>query len=255
MSFPSPFDIATGRADGWRSIKVDGRNPSVAQAYVPITDAGVYRTPQPSGAAHLRIRAGGNAADTPAGAGARAIDLYGLDASGLEVTERIVTAGASASASSATAFMRLMDARVVLSGTYATQAAGSHVGDITIEATNGDLWARIPINGFPEVNARIGAFTVPVDYEAYVIGVRANCDTGKVADAILFKRENIMQTAAPYSPMAMLAQYFNIAGYFDISYDAPIRLPPLTDVGVMAAVDVQTARIGVGIGLLLRRIM
>lgn len=253
MSFPIPFDIATMVASGWRSIKVEGRNTSVAQAFVPITPAGVYMTPQAGNPVQLRIRAGGNANDTAAGTGAREVELYGLDANGVEITDTIVTAGASASAASARSFLRLFRARVSKSGTYATQTAGSHADDIVIESTAGVLWAEIPVNGFPESVSRIGAFTVPADYEAFMIGVRINADAGKKVDAIVFKRENILQTAAPYSPMEVVTEFFNISGFLDVGYDAPIYLPPMTDIGVMAVIDVQTARVGSGLGLLLRR--
>jgi hypothetical protein len=253
VSFPSVLDIATGVATGWRSIKVEGRNTEVGQTYVPVAPGGVYMTPQAGSAVHLRIRAGGSVSDTAAGTGAREIELYGLDANGLEVTDTIATAGESASAASSRSFMRLFRARVSKSGTYATQAAGSHADDILIESTGGTLWAKIPVNGFPEAVSRIGAFTIPADYEAYLIGVRVNADAEKRLDAILFKRENVLETSAPYAPMEIVTEFFNISGFLDVGYDAPIYLPPLTDVGMMAVIDVQTARVGSSLGLLLRR--
>jgi hypothetical protein len=252
VSFPKPFDIAAGLADGWRSIKVDGRNIAVAQSYVPICQSGFYRVPQAG--VNLRIRAGGNANDTAAGSGAREIEIYGLNESGLEITERLATAGASASAQTVNKFLRVMDVKVTKSGTYATQAAGSHVGNINIEAANGDLWATIPLNGFPESRARIGAFTIPANYEGFLIGVKVNADAGKTVDALVFERENILEKAAPYSAMSVVTEIFNASGFTDIAYDAPIRIAPLTDIGVLAKVDNQTARVGVGLGLLLRRI-
>ena len=254
MSYPKPFDIATGGADGWRSIKVEGRNTAVGQTFVPITPAGVYQAPQVGGAVQLRISAGGNANDTAAGLGAREVLLYGIDQNGLEITDTIVTAGTIASLPSARTFMRLLSARVSKSGTYATQTAGSHYGDIVIESTAGAMWASIPLNGFPEAISRIGAFTVPIDYEAFLIGVRVNADAGKTVDAVVFKRENILEIAAPYSPMEVVNEFFNISGFLDVGYEAPIYLPPLTDVGIMAVIDVQTARVGSGLGLLLRRV-
>jgi len=206
------------------------------------------------GAVQLRISAGGNANDTAAGLGAREVLLYGIDQNGLEITDTIVTAGASASLPSARTFMRLLSARVSKSGTYATQTTGSHVGDIVIESTAGLSWASIPLNGFPEAISRIGSFTIPIDYEAFLIGVRVNASAGKTVDAVVFKRENILQTAPPYDPMVVVNEYFNVTGFLDIGYEAPIYLPPLTDIGIMAVIDVQTARVGSGLGLLLRRV-
>ena len=253
MSYPKPFDIATGGATGWRSIKVEGRNTQVAQTFVPVAPSGIYRTPQASAAVQLRIRAGGNAADTATGLGAREIELYGIDVNGYEITETIPTNGASASVATTNSFIRLMGARVSKSGTYATQSTGSHLADIVIESTAGLLWGSIPVNGFPESVSQIGSFTIPVDYEAFLIGFRVNAAAGKTVDAVVFKRENILETSAPYSPMSVVTELFDIAGFTDVGYDAPIYLPPMTDVGIMAVIDVQTARVGCGIGLLLRR--
>lgn len=254
MSFPRPFDIATGSAHGWRSIKVDGRATNVAQSYVPVSAGLIYRTPQPSGAVNLRVWAGGNANDTASGSGARSIMIYGLDANGLEISETVATAGASASAATTQQFIRLTEARVASSGTYATQSAGSHAGDIVIEDTGGNAWGTITLNGFPEGVSRIGAYTIPANYEAFLIGFRVNADTGKTCDAMVFKRSGILDTAPPYQPMEAVVEVFNATGFIDLGYDAPIYLPPLTDVGVLAKVDVQTARVGVGLGLLMRRV-
>jgi len=255
MSYPRPFDSATGGADGWRSIKIEGRNTDVAQSFVPISPSGVYQTPQAGNAVQLRIRAGGNANDTAAGLGAREVLLYGIDQNGFEITDTIVTAGASASLPSTRTFIRLLSARVSKSGRYANQTTASHFADINIESISGAIWGSIPLNGFGESISRIGAFTVPIDYEAYLIGIRINAAAGKTVDAIVFKREGILQTAPPYDPMVVITSLFNLTGFEDLGYDAPIYLPPLTDIGIMAVIDVQTARVGCGLGLLLRRVM
>jgi len=253
MSHPTPFDIATGGASGWRSVKIEGRNTAIAQTYEPVAPSGVYMTPQVGAQAQLRIRAGGNANDTATGLGAREVQLYGLDENGIEVTATIATAGASASLATSQSFLRLLSARVSKSGTYATQSAGSHYADIMIESTDGTLWAEIPLNGFPESVSRIGAYTIPADYEGFLIGVRINADAGKTVDGIVFKRENILDTSAPYSPMEVVTEFFNISSFLDVGYDAPIYLPPMTDIGVMATVDNQSARVGSGLGILLRK--
>ena len=254
MSYPKPFDIATGGATGWRSLKVEGRNTGVAQTFEPVTPSGIYRTPQAGGQVQLRVRAGGNANDTATGTGAREVQIYGIDVNGLEVMDAIPTNGASASIATTQSFIRILSARVSKSGTYATQTTASHLGDIVIESAAGELWASIPLNGFGESISRIGAFTIPIDYEAFLIGVRVNAAAGKTVDAVLFKRENILETAPPYSPMVVLTSLFNITGFEDVLYEAPVYLPPLTDVGIMAIIDVQTARVGCGFGLLMRRV-
>lgn len=253
MSYPTEFDIAANGATGWRSIKIEGRNTAVGQDFVPVTPNGTYRTPQVGGQVQLRIRSGGNANDASDGTGAREVELYGLDENGLEITETVATNGALASAPTSRSFLRLMGTRVSKSGTYATQSAGSHAADINIESTAGVLWGTIPVNGFPESTSRIGAFTIPAGYEGFLIGLRINASAGKTVDAVLFKRENVLQVTPPYAPMEVVVEFFNVPDILDVAYDAPIYFPPMTDLGIMAVINAQTARVGSSFGLLLRR--
>lgn len=253
MSYPTAFDIAANGATGWRSIKVEGRNTVVGQDFVPVTPNGTYRTPQVGGQVQLRIRSGGSTDDASDGTGAREVELYGLDENGLEITETVATNGALASDPTSRSFLRLMGTRVSKSGTYATQSAGSHAADINIESTAGVLWGTIPINGFPESTSRIGAFTIPANYEGFLIGIRINASAGKTVDAVLFKRENVLEVTPPYAPMEVVGEFFNVPNVLDVAYDAPIYFPPMTDLGIMAVIDVQTARVGSALGLLLRK--
>jgi len=250
-----PFTIAIDANNGWRSVKVLGRNKIVGTSYEPVAPGGVYPTPQPDEALPLRIRAGGDADDSADGTGARRIELQGLGINGYEIIETLDTAGTAASQPTLKSFLRLYRARVVLSGTYATQTQGSHAADITIEDTDGQLFTIIPVDGFPESTARIGAFTTPANYEGYLIGFRINAQAQKLVDAITFSRSGVLEEVPPYSPMTAEIELFNINGFIDLSYDAPLYLPPLTDVGVMAKVGGQTAQINSGLGLLLRRIL
>ena len=254
MSFPQGRDIVIGATSGWRSIKVPGRHTSVEQTFVPIAPEGIFRTPKVGSEVSLRVRAGGNTNDSFLGTGARVLELYGLDKDGYEITEQIATAGTLASSLTQAKFLRLFEARIVESGTYATQSAGSQFGDIIIEDSSGNFWTSIPLNGFPEGRSRIGVFTVPANYEAFLHGYRINADSGKTVDALLFQRSGVLETAAPYKPMLLITEIFNITGFTDFSYDSPIHLPPLTDIGIMCTVDAQSARVGTELGLWLRRV-
>lgn len=115
------------------------------------------------------------------------------------------------------------------------------------------MWGTIPINGFPESTSRIGAFTIPANYEGFLIGIRINASAGKTVDAVLFKRENVLEVTPPYAPMEVVGEFFNVPNVLDVAYDAPIYFPPMTDLGIMAVIDVQTARVGSALGLLLRK--
>ena len=223
-----------------------GRNVACPTTYVPVSDIGVYRTPQPASAVQLRIKAGGNAADTANGAGARSVKLWGLNASGDEVTEIIATAGALASAATTNSFIRLYLAEVYQSGTYGTQAAGSHVGNITIENTAGtEDWAQIQLNGFPSASTGIGSITVPRNHVGLLTSVQINVDGTKTTDILIMKREGILQAAAPYQPIKKMQELLAINQSTTISFDVPIKFPELTDIGLLAKVSNGTGAVSV----------
>jgi len=241
MTYPSSLDIARGLAPGCRVIHCFGRNTSIGATFTPVSRSGFYRTPQVSGATALRIKAGGNANDTANGTGGRAVTITGLNAAGELISETIATAGASASAATVQTFIRLLDASVTASGTYATQSAASHAGNITIEAAAGGAdWALISDGSFPRGDTEIGAYTVPKGRSAYVQNVRLSSDVDKKANIVFFKRSGILQTAAPYSGMVLIAEFPSVAGTISMDYDPPLAFPELTDFGFLATVSSST---------------
>lgn len=251
MPYPSSLDISRGIASGCRVLNHFGRNTAIASTFTPVTRSGFYRTPQVSGATALRVKAGGNANDTANGSGARAVTLIGLNAAGELISETIATAGASASASTSKSFIRLMDAFVASSGTYATQANPSHVGNITIEdaAGTGD-WALISDGSFPRGDSEIGAYTVPKGRSAYVQTIRLGSSADKKANIILFKRSGILETVAPYSGMVLVAEFPEVSGSLQVDYDPPLAFPELTDFGFMASVSASTVDVTVSFDMI-----
>lgn len=214
-----------------------GRNTACGTSYTPVTDNGVYRTPQVAGATQLRVKAGGNAADTADGAGARSIKLYGIDDSGNEITEVVATAGASASVASSASFVRLYHAEVHESGTYGTQSAGSHVGNITLENAAGtEDWASILLNGFASAATCIGSLTIPRNHVGLITSIKITVDTSgsRTMDVLFMQRQNILQTSAPYSPIFKIQEFLGLAATQDVTFDIPFKIPELTDIGVLA---------------------
>jgi len=229
-----------------------GRNVACPTTYVPVTDNGIYRTPQPAAATRLRIKAGGNAADTASGAGARSVRLWGLNASGDEVVETLATAGASASALTVNSFIRLYQAEVYTSGTYGTQSAGSHAGNITIEnATGGTDWAQIQLNGFPSGGTGIGSITVPRNHVGLLSSIQINVDQTKTTDVLILKREGILQSAAPYKPIQKVQEFLGVARPISIKFEVPLLFPELTDLGVLAKVSNGTGGVSVDMEVLM----
>jgi hypothetical protein len=246
MTYPSGLDISRGLASGCRVIHCFGRNTAIGATFTPITRSGFYRTPQVSGATALRVKAGGNANDTANGTGARSIILTGIDANGDLINEIIATAGASASAATSKTFIRLLDASVHSSGTYASQSAASHSGNIVIEnAAGGDDWALISDGSFPRGDTEIGVYTTPRGRSGYVHHIRLSSDVEKKSNIVFFKRSGILETQAPYSSMTLVAEYPNVSGTILLEFDPPLKFPELTDFGFMAKIDASTVDVTV----------
>lgn len=250
MSWPSSLDIARGLAPGCRSFNKFGRNTSIGSTFTPVTRSGFYRTPQANAHVHLRIKAGGNANDTANGSGAREVTLIGIDEFGDYTTEALATAGASASAQTTKSFIRLFDAYVSKSGTYATQTASSHEAAITIEnAAGGQDWATIADVNLGRGKTEMAVYTTPRDRSAVLRNITVSSDADKKANLVLYKRENILEVAAPYSAMLMVTEYPQTSGLFDVVFDPPLYFLPLTDFGFLANVSASTVDVAVNMDI------
>ena len=203
---------------------------------MPVAEGGTYRTPQVSGATTLRIKAGGNVNDDVGGSGAREITLEGLDASGSMIIDTLITNGVSASSVSSKSFLRVYRVFVSLSGTYATVSTGSHSADIVIEnGSGGTDWATIHATGFPHSQSLIAVYSVPLGSTAFVDNIEVWVESTKIVDVIFFKRENILQTAAPYTAMRVQAEFTSVGGQESIDPHHPLGpFNELTDIGFMA---------------------
>lgn len=245
-------EVVKGNVPGSTVVHKFGTNPAIGTSFVPISIGGIYRTPQVAGATTLRIKAG-DANDAAGGSGARLIELQGLDETGALVTEQVPTAGAAAGAPSTTTFIRLFRAFIAESGTYATQSAGSHAADIVIENGAGtEDWLTIAVAGFPRAQSQVGVYSVPLGKTAYLNSFFFSIDSSKLADVVLFKREGILETVAPYSAMRMQQEFNGLIRPFDFVPKIPAGpFPELTDVGFMAKVSLTTGAISVDFELLL----
>jgi hypothetical protein len=247
------LEMASGAFSGLSVIHKFGADQAVGTSFEPITSGGVWPTPQVSGATALRIKAGGNANDTAAGTGAREVTIVGLDETGAEVTEALATAGASASSATTATFVRIYRAYVSSSGTYATASAGSHSADIVIENSAGTAdWATINSTPFPMSQSEIGCYSVPLGCTAYISNIVVNVDSTKAATILGFKRENILETAAPYTAMRSFLELGGVSGEEFITPKIPYGpFPALTDIGFMAKLTSGSGEVDVDFEILL----
>lgn len=205
------------------SIKVQnihkfGRNEDVGTGFEPVSQGGIYRTPQASGATALRVKAG-NANDTSDGSGARKVKVFGLDENFNYAEEVLTTNGTSAGPNSTTTFTRVYRAFITESGTYATQTAGSHSADITIENAAGtEDWITIDAADFPKGQSEVGCISIAKGYYAYIHKIDIGVDSNKTADIILFSRGNIDQTAAPYDAMRARYTIPGVSGVVELNF-------------------------------------
>ena len=250
------MDIARGLQGGVSTILKFGRNSAVGTSFVPVCLGGTYNTPQSTGATALRIKAGGDANDTAAGTGARVVEIEGLDENFVFVEETITTNGTLASAPTTTTFTRVFRAYVVESGTYASQSAASHAGQITIENAAGtEDWLYIDNSNFAKGQSEIGAYTIPAGKTGYVKLRDVSIDSGKTVDIIFFQRGNADETAAPYTAMRAQSVVAGVAcgsiesfGLVEVPF-GPYAGP--TDIGFMAKVTSGTASVSVEFEIIL----
>lgn len=246
------LDVARQLQTGITSIKRFGRNAEVGPDFSPIALGGIYRTPQSTSAKTLRIKAGGHANNTADGTGAREITLIGGDINFNEIIRTLPTAGTSESISTTTAFTRLYGAFVSASGTYATQAAGSHQlnSNIVIENSEGtEDWLTIDATNFPKSQSEVGAYTIPAGKTGYVKVRDLSLNTGKTVDVIFFSRLNADQTSPPYSAMRAQSVVTGVAGgSIETFGGVDVPFGPYVgpcDVGFMAKVQSSTGSVAI----------
>ena len=228
------WNIRRGLVPGASVVHKFGASIDITTSYAPVTTSKVYQTPQVSGATTLRVKAG-NVNDTAAGTGAQEVVIQGLNTDGVEVKEAIATAGTSASSVTTTSWLRIYRLWVSKSGTYATSAAGSHAAAIVIETSGGTEWASIDVTGFPKGQSQIAVYTIPSGKTGYVSSFALTTDGAKPVDFILFKRESILETAAPYQAMRTVTEVFGIQGNYSLHPETAMGpFPGPCDIGWMA---------------------
>lgn len=240
--YPPPIDvdfwlsISSGDVPGYSVVHKFGRNDDVGTSFVPVAMGAAFPTPQAASATTLRIKAGGDAADTAAGVGAQSVLLQGLDETGAEITEELATAGASASATTAATFMRLYRAYVTASGIYAGAGTQSHVGDIVIEnGAGGTDWLTIDATSMSMGQSEVALYSIPLGKTGYVKSIHISVASNKTADVLMFKRESILDSAAPYQARRLQIQFGAVAGEATLKPSTPMGpFPALTDIGFMA---------------------
>lgn len=217
-----------------------GASTSLTTEFTPVATGSQYRTPQTA----VQLRCYSNSSeDSTSGTGAHTVKWTGINSTygkqdfyvTLNGTSPVNLTNSSDGGTDIEA-LRIYRGQLTGSGTYAQSTAGSHVGDIILESTSGDLWARIRTSGFPRGQSEIACYTVKAGVTAYVYPHHLSIDAGKAVDFLFFQRPNIDTVTPPYEPMRMIREYVGLEGYIPVSDDAA-PLGPFVgpcDIGWMA---------------------
>ena len=164
----------------------------------------------------IRIKAGGNPADTALGLGARSIFVEGIDDSLARVVVEIPTAGASASAATTELFWRVDRSYVGGVGSY---AAPVNTGNIIVETGGGasDLIEILAGSG----QSQHCFVAVPGGVDAYLLGYELSADSVQRADFRLMTRAEINNTTVPVSPLRIKRSWGGIIGTVEHQFRAP----------------------------------
>lgn len=185
------IEVQKGNVPAHAMVHKFGRNAAVPNGSWEFVNLLGFTGWPLSAATTVRIKAGGNAGDTAAGAGAREVTVQGIDDSFNEVSEAIATAGASASGATTALFWRVHRAWISACGTY----GDANTAAVTIENSGGgtDLIQIAAGKG----QTQFAGWTVPVSRTAYLLGMCVHVDTNKSALIRVYTRANIDDAVAP----------------------------------------------------------
>lgn len=231
-----PLGIARGLLENVSIVHKFGCNANVPNGVFEDIWANGGTYPFPQAAETVRIKAGGNAADTAAGAGARKVLVIGLDENGDLASEEITTNGASASAATTIVFFRVFRAYVTDCGTY----GGTNTGAISVENTTSTNVLAMIDAGLSQTQMTM--YAVPRGYTAYLSMLSTEVDATKPAEVIMWQRRNFTNVSV-FTSKRMVHRSFTVAGAAPFSFKSYIEFPALTDLwfsaqGVGAATSV-----------------
>ena len=210
------LEVQKGNLPDYKIVHKFGRNDTVPNGSWEMITLLSRATFFPSAAATVRVKAGGNAADTAAGAGAQEVTVQGIDTSLNEVTEKIATAGASASSATTTSFWRVHRAWVSAVGTYGV----ANTAAITIEDSGGAN--DLTMIAVEEGQTQDAVFTIPSGWTGHFMSAFVTVDASKAADIKLCARGNITDTTAPMASIRLKNYWDGVAGILQFSPHTPV---------------------------------
>lgn len=211
-----------------------GTNASIGTSETYIAVVGGTTPWFPTVAATLEV-VSSSANDTAAGSGAREITIIGLNASFVEVTQTLATAGTSASSATGTALIRITRTYVSVMGTY----RGSNAGTITVRISGaGATVASIPV-GLGQ--SQLSGVCVPAGRSLYVTGVNLIADSSKAVSLRLWQAPGANDVSTPFAGAKRIVKdYPGIVNPIQFIYRPPIKFTQYTDIWFTGFVGTST---------------
>ena len=225
------LEMAKGNITGHSFVHKFGRNDDVPngtwEGVLQVSAQFNFRT----AAETVRVKSGGDAADTAAGAGAQAITIIGLNGSGVVTTEIISLAGTSASSVSTNTYQRVY--RMYIADLRAGAYGAANTADIVLEnGTGGTDLIKIAAG---EGQTQYGAYTISAGKTGYVQMAFVKADAAKAADFRVFTRTPFNDNTTPFGPKRLRLYFDGVLGYMPLrDVTSIITLPELTDIWVEA---------------------
>lgn len=220
-------DRNTGLVGGEESKRKFGVNEAVGGSLETVWSYTANWIPNQILNEKLRIKAGGNAADTAAGLGAQSVLVSFLDENLLEVEETIVTNGALASTATTANCFRLLTAKVINCGTY----GASNTADIVLELTGGNIMGNIATEKGTTEQA---IFTVPSGKTSYITEIMVSVGLADSCDIKLFKRPNADDVTTPFSAVIEEWTLEDFSGGDTFPFSTHLKFDEKTDIWVEA---------------------
>jgi len=223
------LNVSRGVIDGYSGVRKFGRNEAVSTVEEDIWSAGgIY--PFPTVAEPVRVRAGGDAADSARGSGARAVMIEGLDQNWTEASEAVTLAGSRAGAPTQTRFIRVYRVYVTDVGTY----GGNNIGNINIESTSSlDTLSRIAA-GIGQ--SQMAIYTIPAGKTGYLKRLHLVTESSANGTFRIWQRANADDVTAPFSGKRLVFATDNLNRLFEVEYKHYVSFPAKTDIWVSGKV-------------------
>ena len=231
-----PFlDISRGAIGGRGIVNKFGRNVNVGTTEVVIWRSSAAYTGFLTAAVAVRVKSGGNAADTSGGLGAATVTVEGLSSTFMQVSESITLAGASVSSATTQTFIRINRVYVTSVGTYSNGTNGANIGDVTIETTGG---VQVAFLSATRGQTQIAVYTVPAGKTAYLMRLNVVVDGSKSATVRMYQRRNADDVSAPFSGGRRIVHAFDaLLGEASKMFPVFPGFPEKTDIWVAATKD------------------